>query len=362
MWTMTTTTDNLLARKMVASADDAAAPARVLTGARAGLKPGSVNIDMDTLADYAGGYGFEVRTSPDPVYTRGLVRFLDHFKALGVRSTIFVIARDAAVPEHAEVLRRAIAEGHEIANHTLTHPRQLSRLSDAERRREIVGAHEILSGIAGREIVGFRAPCYDICGRTLALLRELNYRYDSSVHPSIAAPLIDIAVLLKSRLRKWEMRPGSYVHLMSSLQPFLPANANAWRKAGSRSPGNRRTGLLELPLSALPVARVPFYGTWTQMTGMKLFHRSMKWLGRFNVPLNFHFHAVELIGLEDDGVDPRFQVHPGMSRPVIEKSIDVAEMLRSFASKYELMTLESMAEKAPAGGRSTDDAPLGKGT
>src|SRR5262245_61022121 len=56
---------------------------------------GSISIDMDTLSDYAGGYGFAYDTKPDPVYTRGLSRFLDIFGEQGIRATIFVIGRDA---------------------------------------------------------------------------------------------------------------------------------------------------------------------------------------------------------------------------------------------------------------------------
>ncbi len=339
------TIDNILARRAIAEAE-ASAPVRAPHApTRVGLKPGSVNIDMDTLADYAGGYGFEAGRTPDPVYTLGLARFLDLFAERGIRATIFVIARDAEVPEHAAILRRAAAMGHEIANHTLTHPRRLSALSEGERRREVTSAHEILSNLAEKPIVGFRAPCYDICPKTMALLRELGYRYDSSVHPSIAAPLIDLAVLLKSRLRRWEVRPGSYAHLLASLRPFRPLVTSPWRKGRGLTGDAASDGLIELPLSALPLSRLPFYGTWAHMTGMGLFRRSIDWLDRFSVPLNFHFHAVELVGLEDAGVDPRFSVHPGMNRGVEEKSTDVAEMLDRFGRSFRLMTLESMAHE-----------------
>jgi len=307
--------------------------------ALAGACPGSVNVDMDTLADYAGGYGFEYRTTPDPVYVNGLTRFLELFTRHQIKATLFVIARDARVPEHAAILKRAVSEGHEIANHTLTHPRRLAALSDEERRHEIHEAHAVLSDLAGRPVVGFRAPCYDVCPRTLDCLRELGYRYDSSVHPSMIAPVIDAAVILKSRFRKREVRRGSYLQMLASLRPYYPGAKAPWR--GART--TERAGLLELPLSALPWSRVPFYGTWAQMTGMALFRKSLAWLRRFDAPLNYHFHAVELVGLTDADLDARFRVHPGMARPVAEKLTAVDEMLGTFNSQYELMTLERLA-------------------
>ncbi|MBK8270579.1 MAG: hypothetical protein IPK83_20675 [Planctomycetes bacterium] len=221
--------------------------------------------------------------------------------------------------------------------------RDASPLSDDGRRREIIEAHDMLSALAGRAITGFRAPCYDICRRSMDMLRRLNYRYDSSIHPSMIAPVIDAAVLLKSHFRKWEARPGSYAQLLAPLRPFVPHASNCWRKARRKSSDLSGNALVELPLSAMPISRAPFYGTWMQMTGMPLFRKSLSWLRRFDIPLHYHFHAVELVALTDADVDSRFRVHPGMSRPIVEKIRDIDEMLFSFSNNYNLMTLDSMA-------------------
>lgn len=334
---------SILARSAIPAATAREPAPMAATGDRAKKTVGAISIDMDALADYAGGYGFEHRPVPDPVYTIGLARFLDLLKKRNIKATLFVIARDTAVPAHADILRRAVGEGHEIANHTLNHPRRLSALSDDGLRREIIEAHDTLSALAGRAITGFRAPCYDICRRSMDMLRRLEYRYDSSIHPSMIAPVIDAAVLLKSHFRKWEARPGSYAQLLAPLRPFVPHASNCWRKARRKSSDLSGNALVELPLSAMPISRAPFYGTWMQMTGMPLFRKSLAWLRRFDIPLNYHFHAVELVALTDADVDSRFRVHPGMSRPIVEKIRDIDEMLFSFSNNYNLMTLDSMA-------------------
>lgn len=297
---------------------------------------GGVSIDMDTLADYAGGYGFSYTTKPDPVYTVGLVRFLDVLAKHRVKATIFAVGRDALVPEHAEVLRRAVAEGHELANHTMTHPRKLASLDQKTLQREIGEAHDILSNLRGSPVIGFRAPCYDVNRAVLEILQQLQYRYDSSVHPSIIGPVIDFVVLAKSKFRKWEMRPGTYMHLLAPLEPYRPSKRFYWRK-------DRLGSLIELPLTAMPWSRLPFYGTFTQMTGMNLFRRSLNWLRRSGNSLNFHYHAVELIDMKDKGVDERFAVHPGLTRSAQTKCEEVGEMLSRFNSIYEMVTLDRMA-------------------
>ena len=53
---------------------------------------------------------------------------------------------------------RAVYEGHEIAGHTLKHPR-LTELEDAEVIRQVEEDRLRLSELAGYEVVGFAYPC-----------------------------------------------------------------------------------------------------------------------------------------------------------------------------------------------------------
>ncbi len=304
--------------------------------ARSGLLPGSVSVDLDTLSDYARGYGTVYDRRPDPVYALGLTRFLDVLKAEGVQATFFVIGRDAEIPEHREVLARAAAEGHELANHTMTHPRGLASMPLADVRREVQAAHAAVSAVYGSPVTGFRAPCYDVNGRVLSVLRDMGYLYDSSVHPTMLTPVIDLAVLIKSGFRVWEARPQTYAHVLASLRPYYPSSRCYWARG-------RDGGLLEFPLSSLPWMRLPFYGTFTQATGMAFFRRSLAWMRRRRCPLNFHFHAVELIDLDDEAVDPAFRVHPGLNRPADQKIVELREMLALFKAGYDLRTLEERA-------------------
>lgn len=68
---------------------------------------------------------------PHPVYTPELLDLLDEHSA---RATFFMVGRNAAT--YPEVVERAVAEGHDVANHTWSHA-VLPPLSHAERREEI---------------------------------------------------------------------------------------------------------------------------------------------------------------------------------------------------------------------------------
>lgn len=308
-----------------------------LNASVATIPPGSVSIDMDGLSDYARGYGFEYEHIPDPVYTHGLNRFLDLFSKHKIRATIFVIGRDTQIPEHAEVLRRAVKEGHELANHTMTHPRNPASLTNVELSREIDEAHRLISELSGTEVCGYRAPCYDTSTCTLNLLRERGYLYDSSVHPTFFGTLIDLIVAAKSGFRRREMRPRTYVQVLAPLRPYYPSDWRYWLGGKGHPP------FMELPLSAMPWLRLPFYGTFIQAAGMKAFRPFLKWLRANRCPLNFHYHGIELIDLEDGEIDSRLKVHPCLSKPTAQKIADVDQMLKLFNQAYQMIPLREMA-------------------
>ena len=73
-------------------------------------------------------------------------RLLDMLKQRNIRATFFVVGN--MVRSNPQLLRRMIAEGHEIGNHTVTH-RTLSAMSDAGLRSELSRAHQQILAATG---------------------------------------------------------------------------------------------------------------------------------------------------------------------------------------------------------------------
>ena len=61
-------------------------------------------------------------------------KLLDLLAARHLKATFFVIGQNAA--DHPDILKRAVREGHEIANHSWSHP-NLGKMSDDAVRREL---------------------------------------------------------------------------------------------------------------------------------------------------------------------------------------------------------------------------------
>ncbi|MBQ2746282.1 MAG: polysaccharide deacetylase family protein [Clostridia bacterium] len=78
--------------------------------------------------------------------------------------------------DKSDALRECF-KGHEIANHSLTHP-NLPKLSDEECRKEILEAKKILEENFGYEVRGFVAPGGDWNEHVLDIMRECGVVYN----------------------------------------------------------------------------------------------------------------------------------------------------------------------------------------
>ena len=110
----------------------------------------AIHLDLDGATDI-----FRVHDWPypkegglDPLFDDGLPRALDFFDEEGVKATLFVIGRTVDDALACSRLREAVARGHEIASHTITH-RLLTQLSSDEKREEIVSSRKKIEDALG---------------------------------------------------------------------------------------------------------------------------------------------------------------------------------------------------------------------
>ncbi len=108
---------------------------------------------------------------PHPTLTPQL---LDMLKQRGIHATFFVIGSMAK--EHPEILQRALREGHEIGNHSYTHP-NLGKMSDDGVRRELNGTKDIITNAISRPVTLMRPPYGSITNVQKKLVHgDLGYK------------------------------------------------------------------------------------------------------------------------------------------------------------------------------------------
>ena len=120
----------------------------------------------------------------ESIVARGTEAILDLLARHGWRSTFFVLGD--VVRDHPALVRRMVAEGHELACHGMSH-RPLWRATPESFRAELREFRAVVEGVLGGfPVTGFRAPTFSIDRSNpwaLEVLREEGYHYDSSVFP-----------------------------------------------------------------------------------------------------------------------------------------------------------------------------------
>jgi peptidoglycan-N-acetylglucosamine deacetylase len=89
-------------------------------------------------------------------------KLLDLLAARHIKATFFVIGQNVA--EHPEIVERAAREGHEIGNHTWSHP-NLAKMSDEAARRELRRTDDAIKNTTGIRPTLMRPPYGSITPR-----------------------------------------------------------------------------------------------------------------------------------------------------------------------------------------------------
>ena len=242
----------------------------------------SISIDIDPTwvpeMDYLG----RKRTShtKEVVYDEGVYNFLDVLDKYGVKATFFTIGCDVQDSKRANTIRTISVSCHEIANHTMYHPKDFAFLSYKEKRKEVEDADKILSDVTGRKIEGFRAPGYYLDDHLIDILGEMEYSYDSSIFPTYFTMAMTLYLRAISKSTSKKKRLGKREDMFSSLKPYILKNSDS---------------VYELPISTMPAFRIPFHFTFVLMAGKILFDIGLFMQKRTNSPLIYVFHGVDLV-------------------------------------------------------------------
>jgi peptidoglycan/xylan/chitin deacetylase (PgdA/CDA1 family) len=113
-------------------------------------------------------------TFDDGPHTRGnsCITLLDTLKRYGTHATFFDVGKNMA--RNPALLKRTLAEGHEVGNHTMDHLRLL-RLSTSACFHEINDASQEFFHLTGRQLVYLRPPGMHYDATILALTKSLGY-------------------------------------------------------------------------------------------------------------------------------------------------------------------------------------------
>jgi len=310
-----------------------------------------VSVDLDPLDAYYAIHGLGPAPSglADHLSIVALPRFRELFERLGVQATFFAVGTDLASERVANALRGAVAAGHEVGNHTHTHPYDFLDLPEAERASEVARCHARIVDTIGVVPMGFRAPGYFMDGATLALLAAQGYRYDSSMLPSLPyyAAKLGVMGLMGLRGRRSRSRLHPPTSLLPPDAPYRPDPRRPWRRGQGTM--TTTTTMVELPAASL-VGGVPLVGTFLgglppAWAGNRLLTR---WLQRRRF-LSVEFHAIDLVDLDDGGLEPLRGRQPGLEVTVARRLAAFEALLAPLCRATEAVPLAEAARRLNLG-------------
>lgn len=106
---------------------------------------------------------------------------LNHYNNIlennNIRSSFFVLGE--LVTSLKKILRKLCDNGHDIGSHGWNHKRPLT-LSAKDFEKDIIKSKKEIEDIIGKEVFGYRAPCFSLDYKKLDLVKKNGYKYDSS--------------------------------------------------------------------------------------------------------------------------------------------------------------------------------------
>jgi peptidoglycan/xylan/chitin deacetylase (PgdA/CDA1 family) len=306
------------------------------------MKPvASLSLDLDNLWSYLKTHG-DPRAADHPTYLpAALPTILETFARRGLRITFFVVGRDAADPRHREVLRDLAASGHEIGNHSFEHEPWMARRDEPAIDAEIAAAERAIEAATGVRPTAFRGPGYCMSGALLRVLIARGYRYDASSLPTFLGPLARAYYFMSTRLTPEQRREraelfGSWRDGARPLGPYL------WTR-GEQS-------LVEVPVTTMPGARVPFHFSYvlylavrSRWLALRYFDAALLACRVARVGPSLLLHPLDLIG--GDEIDA-LGFFPAMGMKGAAKRAIVGELLDRMAAHFDLRTIGAHVDAA----------------
>jgi len=318
----------------------------------------SVSLDLDNVWSYLKTHGDPEWEGRPSYLDTAVPRILDLFGEQGITTTIFVVGADAVREDGAKAVAEFASAGHEIGNHSFEHEPWLHRYPRARLEEELVRTEDAIVAAGAPRPVGFRGPGYSVSPELVGLLVARGYHYDASTLPTWIGPLARAYHFRSARLTAAQ-RAERRDLFGSSAEGLRPVHPYRWDVPGSPS------GLLELPVTTMPLARVPIHGSY-----LVQLHQLSPRLARAHLALALRLcrlrgvepsmllHPTDLL----DGRDaPQLAFFPGMAVPAREKVAVVGRALRAMRRHFDLVGTGEHARRLQSAGVHRSRAAAGAG-
>lgn len=309
----------------------------------------SLSLDLDNQWSYMkthGDPGWEAFPSYlDTVVTNVLPALARH----GLRTTVFIVGQDAALPKNHGALRAIVDAGHGVGNHSFHHEPWLHEQTAEAVADELARAEDAIAEATGRRPRGFRGPGFSLGPDILRVLVDRGYLFDASTFPTFLGPLARLYYFRQTRgLSDAERHQRR--NLFGNLSDGLRRNTPYLWDVGGRP-------LLEIPVTTMPVTRAPIHMSY------------LLYLLAVDVRAARAYLEAAIAACKARGVEPSFLLHPldfvsgdavdglsffpGMGLPTAKKLDFFDGVIERLARDFTLVDMETHAAEVLARGAAT---------
>lgn len=247
------------------------------------MKKISVCINLDTLAL---GSGWKMPLFQDPTYRLVDERLVSRLEKAGMKAILFAVGRDLELAANRGFIEKWSQAGHEIGNHTYSHPLNLSSLTRHEIEIEIEKTDIEIKKITGKKPIRFNAPGWALTPAIDRALLDLGYTVDYS--PFLSWWIYPL--LVKQWWSLWGEKIASTVWRRRDI--FYPLKlTEKYLKCDE--------GLTKIPLPTVNPFSIPVWHTGWFIFGEKIFPRLLKSAMKDNPEFYYLMHPADVIEIND---------------------------------------------------------------
>ncbi len=297
----------------------------------------SLSLDLDNHWSYLRSRG-DASWEKRPSYLPEVVpRIIDFLGERNLPCTFFVVGEDCDRDEDCCAIESLAVAGHEIANHSQSHLPWMDSLPREELEAQVLDAHEAIERVTGKTPIGFRAPGFSWTEDLFQLLVKHNYKYDCSHFPTFIGPIAQLYCKLSGGYKNNGSTPKQrFSSLSDALKSLKPYHINT--KDGS---------LVELPVTTMPIARVPIHFTYISFLAQKspwtaraYWNLASKLCRLRGVGPSLLLHPLDFMGVEDL---PDMADFPGMQLPREDKLNLLSDVLERLAKSRSVVSVANHA-------------------
>ena len=258
-------------------------------------EPIAININFDSINQ---NLGFD-KNFRYPSYFHVFDRFINFSNKYNFKYSIYIIGKDLENPEIKARVKDWYLMGHEIGNHTYTHPMNMGALTKEKVRYEILKSHEMINKSIGVEPQGFISPGWNSSQKIIEVLIEQNYLYDTSLFNSA----LTLPIVLKNALNHYK-KPRKIFEIINRRDYFYFLNKpkSPFFVDSNYKPLERRTknSILMLPLPTLNKFNIPYWHTLNFFISSTYSKKlTIKYLENYHY-FYYLLHPADLIGPKDN--------------------------------------------------------------